>query len=74
MYPNPTNGELRIILPASESGDYHIKVVDLSGRPVLLDQIKDNSEHILDCSGISPGMYLLVVEGKYSYTERLHIR
>ena len=65
IYPNPTNSTLFVDL-ASE-GQYSIKIMDMSGRLVLSENIEnagDNLHHAINVQGFSKGLYLLNVEGK----------
>lgn len=65
IYPNPTNSTLFVDL-ASE-GQYSIKIMDMSGRLVLSENIEnagDNLHHAINVEGFSKGLYLLNVEGK----------
>ena len=65
VIPNPSEGRqlLRYRLPTS--GQVRIRVMDLSGRKLLEDQIQGKAgeqEYQLDFPGAKPGSYLLMLE------------
>ena len=64
VYPNPSKGELNVILP---SGNYReLNVLDITGRIVLTQTIKSNGigeEHI-DLSGLQKGIYIVTAKGE----------
>ncbi len=71
VYPNPTNGRFKVVLPESESS-VQIKVTDLTGK-VLME--KNFQGHIFEAIlENSKGVYLISVIGEHTtYCERLLI-
>ncbi len=57
IYPNPTDGRIRIVL--DEQGEAQYEVYDLNGRLHLLGTIQSDSE--LDLSSFAPGLYVIRV-------------
>lgn len=62
VYPNPTNGLLRVDLP-QEAASAHVALYDLHGRQIL-QQIGNGPGMILDLSAMPSGMYLLKLQGE----------
>lgn len=61
IFPNPTNGVLNIAnLP---DGEYEISLFDLSGTAVLRELIDPANGSQLSMSGVSAGIYLVVIIG-----------
>jgi hypothetical protein len=61
LYPNPTNGSVRISLPTKETSK--IAVYDINGR-LLIQTIKNEENFSLDLSKYSAGIYILKMEIK----------
>jgi hypothetical protein len=59
LYPNPTSDYL--ILEFKEVADRQYRILDLSGRIILLDESKGVNEHEIDVNGLKPGQYILHV-------------
>lgn len=58
IFPNPTRGEVHVMLPAGLSGS-ELLVADLSGRPILRQPVAGTND--LDLSSLQPGLYLIGV-------------
>lgn len=64
IYPNPTNGVVKINIPNYFS-DLNIKVYDLNGREILKQNVPNfNLESSIDLSGKASGFYVLKIEGE----------
>lgn len=66
VYPNPFQEELTIRLTASYAGEAQIKMVNLLGQPVLLEErafIRGYTPIVLDTRSarLLPGLYVLIV-------------
>jgi len=61
LYPNPTNGKIRLHAPESSSSAINIKVMDISGNVLIDKQFLLNSDNELDIdlSGYADGMYII---------------
>lgn len=62
VYPNPSEGKFRILMDMDYSDDLDIKVFDLSGKLVYLDELRELSQrlvHEIDLSQKGKGMYHL---------------
>ncbi|WP_284650834.1 PQQ-dependent sugar dehydrogenase [Flavobacterium terrisoli] len=67
MYPNPANNELFI---KSENNIVlsSLKIIDLTGKIILLQNLNDAETNMVNVSGIAKGMYLVEIgsqSGKY---------
>ncbi len=77
IYPNPTTGQLNILIPASENDAAIIEVTDLSGKVVKEKKTMLNSGENLvqfDLGTLSNGMYIIhlnTVSG--NYTQRIEL-
>ncbi len=73
IYPNPNNGKVRVALksphsltsPIGEGEQILLTISDLSGRVVLIENVRNNSE--VDLSDLSNGMYLAKIETKNGF-------
>ncbi len=65
IFPNPTRGEVTILVPALNKGMAKISVIDQLGR-VLMEQEKTLTDkeywEKLDISGLQEGLYIIKVE------------
>lgn len=61
VFPNPVSRMLHVDVPAS-AGLTTVRVEDALGRTVLTQAVKAGPM-VLDVSGLSPGLYLVVLEG-----------
>ena len=73
VYPNPFSDVLLLNLSYPSVGVLEIKLIDLSGKEVLLfkDFVKGegSQQFTLDCSGVSAGTYELVVDNAGKLTK-----
>lgn len=61
MYPNPTNGDITIEIPAELLVDQlHYEIRDLSGRLILRDKITSSSS-VIQTDGIASGTYIVTI-------------
>ncbi len=73
VYPNPSKGELNIILPSNNYKE--VSVLDITGRVVLTQTIKVNDVGVerLDLSGLQKGMYIISAKGETTLRKKVVI-
>ncbi|MCF8258353.1 MAG: T9SS type A sorting domain-containing protein [Flavobacteriales bacterium] len=74
MFPNPASGQVALNLPDIES-NVRVRILDAMGRCVMDGMIVGSSSATLDVSGLSAGIYAVMVDavrGKYSYRLMIH--
>ncbi|PKP18940.1 MAG: hypothetical protein CVU05_12480 [Bacteroidetes bacterium HGW-Bacteroidetes-21] len=59
FYPNPANESLTIILPYKTSGET-LRILDISGREIMNQQITDSKTQI-NTGSLAPGVYILKI-------------
>lgn len=70
-YPNPTEGNITLDLPAIEDGRVLANMLDVSGRVIMREQINLNqgmNRHVFELSGLTNGIYILQLNDKGSIT------
>ena len=66
IYPNPAVSEVHIVFEAPLKEKATLRIVDNQGRMVKLDGLGAGiSETILDLSGVSQGLYLLIIQSPH---------
>ncbi len=60
IYPNPSNGEIRIDL-GNETGEMYLSIYDAMGKLMKVQEIYLNDTFI-DLSGFAPGLYFLELQ------------
>jgi hypothetical protein len=65
MYPNPVSDILTLIIPISNSGVSHVRLLDLNGK-VLMSQPTEAGMRTmeLNVSGLPKGLYFVKLESK----------
>ena len=73
VYPNPSKGELNIMLPSNNYKE--VSVLDITGRVVLTQTIKANGTGTerLDLSGLQKGMYIISAKGETTLRKKVVI-
>ncbi|MDX1627210.1 MAG: PKD domain-containing protein, partial [Fulvivirga sp.] len=63
IYPNPSNGKVRVDFSRAEPGDYEIQIYDINGRLVDAWNLnnKNGRDEYLTVTGLSAGSYTLKV-------------
>lgn len=65
LYPLPAEGEVTLeLVNAEDIGDARLRVVDISGNPVLQMNIGPEHRARFDVSGFIPGVYTVEVQSK----------
>ena len=77
IYPNPTTGQLNILIPTIDNNEAMIEVTELSGKVVQQKKIAllsgDNAVK-LDLGALSNGIYFIHVNSaEGNYTERIEL-
>lgn len=63
IFPNPAKGELNVHL----FEDAELKWMDASGRLVRADGLLKSGQHKLLLNGLSPGAYVVMIQGKHHH-------
>jgi subtilisin family serine protease len=79
MSPNPVRDQVLLRFPMPELGPLNIRLYDVTGRrlscPFTITRKGSNAELRLDCSKISTGVYLLMLQaGTYQATLKLTVQ
>ena len=71
LFPNPTSGKTRVILPESGSLSTSLEVFNILGQSVLTTQVKPNEPHYLeiDLSSMRKGIYFIRVQQELNVYE-----
>lgn len=78
LYPNPADDQTYLLTKGLQ-GNYHLVLEDMTGmmvreREIYLESI-DSQNHIIDLTGLAPGMYLVKVYNSHRlYINKLIIR
>lgn len=75
IYPNPSNG--KVSLKINSGGDYHLQLMDLTGKVVHQEDLAVNSseEFNRDFSYLPKGIYLVTIEsGSNKQTQKLSLQ
>ncbi len=73
MYPNPTNGMVRLVLDTNE--DFNYQILDLQGRVVAQETVFGGQKE-LNVSNLANGLYLVQVSNASGFrtTQKLMVR
>jgi len=64
LYPNPTSGNLSVILPENPGNEVNIRITDLKGTVLFENKIAGSSNQIkLDLSAFDSGLYFVKLIG-----------
>lgn len=74
LAPNPSNGEVRVMLDNQHEADYSVAVSDIMGREVLSHAISSNGNNQLRINDAGVYMVSLLIEGKVVSTQKLIVR
>lgn len=79
VYPNPTNGSLRVSFNITDENEVSIALFDITGRKVneFIQNKSMNGNQVLDLnlSDVKSGIYFLTIKtGNKSYTNKIVIR
>lgn len=71
IYPNPSDGIVKIVSPAGKGMAAEISVLDATGRTILKKNTAGETVSTLDLSGQAPGVYLLRIrqEGELFFSK-----
>lgn len=66
LYPNPSHGDLNIVISAEEKGNMNVTIYDVTGKKIL-DRLISKTENIMsgtiDISHLSKGSYIVKLTG-----------
>jgi endo-1,4-beta-xylanase len=75
VYPNPAGKRLNIELNHQQQGKFLVRMTDITGRNVLMQQIHLPYGKVLELPTLNPGMYILILEsGGQKFTEKITIQ
>jgi hypothetical protein len=66
LFPNPTNGNVRVVIPGSGNAVYTLRVFDMTGKQVMTTTLTDAGDHIsypINLTGLEKGVYLVKLDG-----------
>ncbi|MFM7217336.1 MAG: T9SS type A sorting domain-containing protein [Bacteroidota bacterium] len=69
MYPNPASGFFTLDIPAGDFENLSLEIVGMEGNSIRTEKIISNGKgtsHIIDCTGLSKGIYMVRVSTKTS--------
>jgi hypothetical protein len=72
IHPNPTEGPLNLVLPASWKGIDHLMLCDAAGRSAMNIPVNGSRSVQIDLSILAPGIYLL--RSPTGHTERVVVQ
>lgn len=62
VYPNPTNGELKIRVFPKEPGLFNVSLLDMTGRLLISTEMTDSMEKVLGFQDRPSGIYILKIK------------
>jgi len=78
MFPNPSNGQFTLQIGGAETKDAVVKIVDVVGNTIYMDNIGNKStviEEKIDISAVSKGVYFVTVEnGTTRFVNKITIK
>lgn len=74
LAPNPSNGEVRVMLDDQHVEEYSVSVSDITGREVLRQAISSNGNNQLSIDDAGVYMVSLLIEGRVVSTQKLIVR
>lgn len=64
IYPNPTKGELTVVIPKAKQNEFEIQVYNQFGQLVISKSFYNTSDKVtLDTEGLTEGLYYLTIKG-----------
>jgi hypothetical protein len=78
IYPNPSNGNLRLLLPESGTASYRYMIYDITGKMIrtgTLSVTGDQAVYPLDLTFLPKGIYIIRLDsGKSVYENKVILR
>ena len=71
VYPNPALSKVHLVfdLPVKEQAT--LRIIDFQGRTIQLQYLRaGTTEAVLDVSGLSQGLYLIVIQSTHGMTTK----
>jgi hypothetical protein len=75
IYPNPSRGNLQVIIPADFTGLSDLRIFSSTGS--LVQSFTNTSDKIIDVTGLKPGIYIVKVTNQFdntAYTKKLVVQ
>lgn len=66
VYPNPSRGNLQIILPSDLVGKWDLRIFNTSGAAI--QSINKSTDNRVDITGLQPGIYIVKVYTHFNNT------
>jgi len=66
LYPNPTSGEVTVLLKNAKETIYHLKITDLYGRNIVTQQLNTQGEDLrekVNLTDLPAGIYVVQLVG-----------
>ena len=71
LYPNPTSGQVELVIENGQPGNYQVKLYDITGK-LLQSQQTNSNRMTMDISNRAQGMYFIeVVQGEHVLRKKL---
>jgi len=75
FFPNPNNGKFILSFMLEKKGNIEIKIIDMSGKEIYKESVKDfsgNYSKDIDISGKNKGAFFLIIkQGKDSFIKKI---
>lgn len=73
VFPNPTNGQFRVLLESNRKRDFEFELIDMQGRRIRqqsLQNVQGKQEVLFDLTDFAQGVYLLRISSEGAHTLR----
>ncbi len=74
IFPNPSSGIISLQAFNNSYQKIKIKIIDLSGKLVLEDNISFSGFYLLNIEHLTPGMYLIILQDEFSVQKQKLIK
>lgn len=72
LYPNPSNGSVKVIWKAGSNGNAHIDIMNVSGSKVFTSEVNTGKAADLDLTSLQSGVYFIRIStGSEQHVEKL---
>ena len=73
VFPNPTNGQFRVLLESNRKRDFEFELIDMQGRRIRqqsVQNVQGKQEVLFDLTEFAQGVYLLRISSEGAHTLR----